>query len=106
MNRLSLDPIASAFPNRPLPLKAPITRWRGWLSAFVTFILCAGFTAWASIALVPALIDDYALRTTAVPVNGRVSNGECRTRFGLLQACGVTIRPVRRRRGWSRRGRR
>lgn len=91
MIRLHPDQIAAAFPDRPLALKAPIARRRGWFSACVLFLLCVGFAAWASLSLLPTLVDDYALRNIAVPVNGRVLDGRCRSRFALLQDCEMTI---------------
>ncbi|MBL6077849.1 hypothetical protein JMJ56_07525 [Belnapia sp. T18] len=88
---MSLAQVADVFPDRSLVLKAPVTRWRGWLSACVLFLLCAGFAGWAAIGLVPALAEDYALRNSAVPINGRVLNGQCRSRLALLQDCEMTL---------------
>jgi hypothetical protein len=99
MIRMSLGPIAAAFPDRPLALKAPITRWRGWLAAGVLFLLCAGFAAWAATGLAPTLAADYALSGSAVPVNGRVVDGRCRSRFALLQECEMTLVGTATRKG-------
>ncbi|MDB5412005.1 MAG: hypothetical protein JWR10_340 [Rubritepida sp.] len=86
------DPIARAFPTRPLTIKAPLVRWRAWLVALVGIPLFVGGGLVASYEILPVLISDREIREIAVPLpKVRVENGHCRSRLMLLQSCDVTL---------------
>ncbi|WP_376091173.1 hypothetical protein ACE7GA_21235 [Roseomonas sp. CCTCC AB2023176] len=87
---MGLADLRAAFPTRPLSLSPPISTWGNWAGGLVVLLLVGGFGWWASAALVPSLLNDYAVRGSAVPVNGRI-DGRCRSKYGLFQDCEVTI---------------
>ncbi|SHJ47722.1 hypothetical protein SAMN02745194_02674 [Roseomonas rosea] len=88
---MSFAAVQSAFPDRPLTINAPVTRWRGWFAALVLLVLCGFFAWWASASIVPNLVSDFQIRDGAVPTSGRVENGRCRSRFGMLQTCEMVL---------------
>ena len=88
---MNLTEVLSAFPGRPLTIKAPLARWRGWLSALIMFAIAVGFAWWGAASLLPTLLSDYEIRGGAVPAAGRVEGGRCSTRMGLLQTCSMTL---------------
>jgi hypothetical protein len=86
------DPIARAFPARPLRIRAPISAWRAWLLGILGFLLFAGGMAVISIEVVPVLASDYQIRDTAVALpKTRVESGRCQVRFFLLNDCEATL---------------
>ncbi|WP_421994029.1 hypothetical protein [Roseococcus sp.] len=86
------DPIARAFPARPLRVTAPISVWRAWIGGIVGFLLFAGVMVMMSIEVLPVLSSDYRIRETAVSLpKTRVEGGTCRVRFFLLNDCEATL---------------
>jgi hypothetical protein len=86
------DPIARAFPARPLRIKAPLSAWRAWLLGILGFLLFAGGMAVISMEVVPVLATDYQIRDTAVALpKTRVESGRCQVRFFLLNDCEATL---------------
>jgi hypothetical protein len=86
------DPIARAFPARPLRIKAPLSAWRAWLLGVLGFLLFAGGMVAISIEVVPVLATDYQIRDTAVALpKTRVERGRCQVRFFLLNDCEATL---------------
>lgn len=102
------DPIARAFPARPLVIKAPISAWRAWLLGVLAFLLFAGGMAAISYEVVPVLVSDYQIRDSAVALpKTRVESGRCQVRFFLLNHCEATLAipqdrgsPIRRHVGY------
>ena len=88
---MSLAAIQAAFPDRPLSIDAPVSRWRAWLTSFVLLAILVGFGWWAVTAIVPTIISDLQIRDGAVPVNGRVESGRCRSQVGMLHMCDMTL---------------
>ena len=88
---MDLPAVQAAFPARPLRIDAPVARWKGWLSALGMLVIAVGFGWWAVASLLPNLLSDYEIRGGAVPVAGRVENGRCSSRLGLLQSCSMTL---------------
>ena len=88
---MSFAAVQSAFPDRPLTIAAPVARWRGLFAGLVILVLFGFFAWWASASIVPNLVSDFQIRDGAVPAAGRVENGRCRTRFGLLQTCEMVL---------------
>jgi len=86
------DPIARAFPARPLRIRAPLSAWRAWLLGVLGFLLFAGGMAAISIEVVPVLVSDHQIRDTAVALpKTRVESGRCQVRFFLLNDCEATL---------------
>ncbi len=86
------DPIARAFPARPLRIRAPISAWRAWLLGILGFLLFAGGMTAISIEVLPILASDYQIRDTAVALpKTRVESGRCQVRFFLLNDCEATL---------------
>ncbi|TPG55492.1 hypothetical protein EAH89_14680 [Roseomonas nepalensis] len=88
---MNIPTVQAAFPKRPLRIHAPVARWRGWLSALGMLVMAIGFGWWAAASLLPTLLSDYEIRAGAVPAAGRVENGRCTARMGLLQTCSMTL---------------
>jgi len=91
VNSLNFSAIQAVFPDRPLRIDAPVARWKGWLTALGLLAMAVGFGWWATASLLPTLLSDYESRGGAVPAAGRVENGRCSTRVGLLQTCSMTL---------------
>lgn len=97
------DPIAEAFPQRPLRITAPFPRWRSWLLALLALVLFVGGAVAISVDVVPALLTDHEIAGRAVPLGkARVESGRCQVRAGFLHSCDVTLalsgpNPVRRK---------
>lgn len=86
------DPIARAFPVRPLRIKAPLHPWRAWILALLCLVLFGGGMAAISFKTLPVLLTDYQVRDTAVLLpKTRVERGICRVRLFLLNDCDVTL---------------
>ncbi|MBS7812082.1 hypothetical protein [Roseococcus pinisoli] len=86
------DPIARAFPVRPLRIKAPLHPWRAWLLALMCVVLFGGGMVAVSYKTLPVLLTDYQVRNTAVVLpKTRVERGVCRVRFFLLNDCDATL---------------
>lgn len=86
------DPIARAFPARPLRIRAPVSAWRAWLLGILGFLLFAGGMAAISLEVLPVLASDYRIRDTAVALpKTRVESGRCQVRFFLLNDCEATL---------------
>lgn len=102
------DPIARAFPARPLRIRAPLSAWRAWLLGILGFLLFAGGMAAISIEVLPVLASDYQVRGTAVALpKTRVESGRCSVRWFLLNDCEATLvipqdrgSPIRREVGY------
>jgi hypothetical protein len=86
------DPIARAFPARPLRIKAPFSSWRAWLGGILLFLLIAAGMVGISMGPLPVLISDHQVRATAVVLpKTRVEGGRCRVRWFLLNDCEATL---------------
>jgi hypothetical protein len=86
------DPIARAFPARPLTIKAPISAWRAWLLGILGFLLFGGVIVVMSLEVLPVLSTDYQVRETAVALpKTRVESGRCQVRWFLLNDCEATL---------------
>lgn len=86
------DPMARAFPARPLKIKAPISAWRAWLLGFLGFLLFGGVMVVMSIEVLPVLSTDYEVRDRAVALpKTRVESGRCQVRWFLLNDCEATL---------------
>lgn len=86
------DPIAHAFPARPLRIKAPLSTWRAWLLAILGVLLFGGGMVAISLEVLPVLSTDYQVRGTAVALpKTRVESGRCSVRWFLLNDCEATL---------------
>ncbi|WP_424814411.1 hypothetical protein [Roseococcus sp. YIM B11640] len=86
------DPIAQAFPRRPLRLTAPIETWRAWIVGILGALLFGGAFAAMSFEAIPGLISDHEIRATAQPMpKTRIQSGRCKVRLLLLNDCEVTL---------------
>lgn len=86
------DPIARAFPARPLRLRAPISAWRAWLLALFGVALFGAGMVGMSVEALPVLVSDYQIRGNAVALpKTRVESGRCSVRWFLLNDCEATL---------------
>lgn len=95
---MGLAELRAAFPERALSLRAPFRTWQNWLFGLILLAMPIGFGWWGSTSIVPTLLQDLELRASAVPVQGRVE-GRCRTKYGLLQTCDMTVTSGRTKEG-------
>lgn len=88
------DPLADAFPTRPLRLRLPLpSRLRAWgvATLIAAFFLAIGGVIAAT--TLPDLLEDHRLRDRAVPfAKARVESGRCTVRLALFHDCRVTLR--------------
>ena len=98
-----MNAVLSAFPRRPLTLKAGRGAWRGWLGLLFGVLLFGGFIAMLAIQVVPPLRDDFAIRAQAQPAPGaRITAGRCRSRLFLFQSCDLTLSWRGKESNWTR----
>lgn len=88
---MSKPTLEAAFPARPLVLKAPIAWVRSVFLAIGALILAGGFGWFAAAAVVPTLLQDYAVSDGAVPIRGRIESGRCRAKWALFQDCEMVL---------------
>ncbi|WP_426957539.1 hypothetical protein [Muricoccus radiodurans] len=97
---MGLAELKTAFPDRPLTLRAPIRTWTNWFFGLILLAMPIGLGWWGSQAIVPTLLTDMELRAGAVPVQGQV-RGSCRSKYGLLQTCDMVVTAGRTKDGGS-----
>lgn len=86
-----MDPLAQAFPDRPLTLRGAGLGLGAWLMALGGAVLAGAvvFLAWES---VQGIRQDWSLAEAARPSpQARLVSGSCRSRLWLLQACDVVV---------------
>lgn len=75
------DPIAAAFPNRPLAITVRIPRWKSWLLGMLGLLLIGGGVVAITWDTLPALLSDHEIRARAVPLaKVQAVNGWCQVR--------------------------
>lgn len=86
------DPLARAFPSRPLRITAPFPRWKSWAVALFGVALLGGGGAVIAAQNLPALLSDHEVRARAAPYpKARVEQGNCRVRLGFLHDCRIVL---------------
>jgi hypothetical protein len=79
-----------AEPSRPLTLPPQETSWRQTLLGLLGTVIFGAMLGAMGYFTLPNLIDDWRVRDTAVPVNGRVTEGSCSSRL-FLHTCDATL---------------
>ncbi|MFC0410527.1 hypothetical protein [Roseomonas elaeocarpi] len=88
---MTTQALLSAFPTRPIEVRTPRRSAKPWLVMLVGIVLFGGFGFYLASAIAPDLLSDYRIQDHAVPIEGRIEDGRCRSKFGFLQDCEVTV---------------
>ncbi len=81
----------TAFPTRPMAVRPPGGNpwWRSILGLIFVVAMAGGAVAWYG----PGLARDLVMQRDARPVvGGRVADGRCQIRLGVLALCDATLR--------------
>jgi hypothetical protein len=83
--------LADLLPRRGIAVCPPRTVEGGTLGVIgLLFVMLIGLLAW----LGPGIAGDWRMRSDAIPAaDVRVSDAQCRSWFGLLRFCSVTLAP-------------
>lgn len=88
----AMYPILSAFPRRPLTLRAGRGRFGAWLLALSSVAFAALILGFLALAVVPGIRDDLTVRDGALPsALARLEQGRCSSRIFLFQSCDITL---------------
>lgn len=81
----------TAFPTRPMAVRPPAGG--SWWQALLGFVVVAGLGGGAAAWFGPGILNDLRMQDDARPVvGGRVTDGRCSVKLGVLWLCDATLR--------------